>query len=1107
MKKSISKGKGVFFVLCCCLLFISGFFSPIHATENSINRTALDIGEFDITITGVVTDENGEPLPGASILLEGSTTGTVTDIDGNYSLTVPDDSQTLIVSYVGYQQQRVQIGGRSEINVQLSPDAEQLSEVVVTAFGLKREERSLGHAVGKVDTDQLAQNPEINVANSLSGRVAGVQVDGAGGADGSSRVVIRGFSSLGGNNQPLYVVDGIPIDNTSRVQAGRWGGRDGGDGIQNLNPNDIEEMSVLKGPNAAALYGERGANGVIMITTKSGASRDGIGVEINSNMRVGNPLVWPDFQNEYGLGSNGQHRYFSDGQGNIFSRSEAQAMGNMDQLTPQVTTNRDGPQHPKSWGPRMDGHTVYGWDGEMVPFSPQPNNVRDFFQNQLTFDNSVSLSGGNETSNFRLSVGDIRNRGMQPSNNLTRNTFNIRAEHKFNERLTVSSKVNYVRQSVENRVGLADDQRNAIYQFRGLPRNTSLESFQRYELTQGDLDNPNALHDYLSNQRQVGWSRHWSNGTHTENPYWITNNVRNEDRRERVMAFMDIHYQINDWLSTSLLAGTDFYTDNRHTHDAIGTRVNQIGGMSETTQQFREDNVQFLLMANKKLTDDLDFSANIGGNYMRNDFQNSGFDGSRLSVPNLYVITNAAVQNPILNIQQREIQSVFAFGQLGWRDYLYLDWSIRNDWSSTLPEQNNSFMYPAISSNFVWTDAFDFYSSTLSYGSLRASWAQAGNSADPYNVLGVYNLTNNPHLGQPGAVFQNTVPFSDLQSELTSSWEIGADLRFFEGRLRLDATWYHASTVNQILNIAVAPSSGFANRSVNAGEIVNTGVEVMIDGVVVEREDLMWSLNLNVAHNYNEVVSLVDGIDRFMLGDSRNVRVYADPGQPYGAIYSPIARWLRDDDGNRIVGQDGLPVRENGEFRIGNVMPLFTGGFSSTLNYKNWTLFTLFDMRYGGDIFSLSNVYEALYGTTTRTLEGRDGTYIADGVVGVQNEDGQWVSTGEPNTTQISAEQYWNHVVPAQDQSVGEEFLNSSTFVKMRELRLGYNFPRAFTERLGVNQLNLSFVGQNLFYFVRHTDGFSPEVASFNLGQEGMGIESFAWPLMRNLGFNIRIAF
>ena len=1075
------------------------------AQANSGIKEPVSIVVEDFVIRGKVTDQNDEPLPGASLLVEGTTIGTISDIDGNYSFSVPDNAQVLIVSYIGYVQQRININGSTSINVKLVEDLSQLGEVVVTAFGLQREERSLGIAVGKVDNKQISQNPQLNVANSLAGRVSGVQVDESGGPSGSSRVIIRGFSSLGGNNQPLYVVDGIPIDNSSRVTAGYWGGRDGGDGIQNINPNDIQEISVLKGPNAAALYGERGANGVILITTKSGSSRQGIGVEVNSNVRMGRPMIWPDFQNQFGEGANGDHRFYTDGQGNIVPAAQAQGQAG---LTGIVSTIRNGPQHPKTWGPALNGQPVYQWDGQLLPFSPQPNNVRNFFQDEVTFDNSVSLGGGNDVTNFRLSLGNVNNKGMVPTNTLNRNTVSLRAVHKLNDRFTIEGKVNFVEQKANNRPGLSDDQRNIYYQFRGMPRNTYFESLQRYELSEQDLNNPNALQGYLAGQRVEGWSRHWTNGTHTENPYWVINNINNNDSRQRVMGFLDLKYKFADWLSANLKAGTDFYTDNRHTHDAVGTRVNQIGGFSEITQQFREDNVQFLLMGTKRINPDFEVSVNVGGNYMRSDFQNTGFSGSRLSVPGLYVINNMAVQNPQYSISQREIQSVFAFGQFNFKDYWYVDWTVRNDWSSTLPKANQSFMYPSLSSNFVWSDALNIDSRVLSFASVRASWAQAGNSADPYRTVGTYSLQNFPLGGRPGATFQGTIPNTDLKAELTTSLEIGTDFRLFDGRVRFDATYYKSVTENQILNIQVAPSSGFGTRAVNAGEIQNSGLEMMLNAMVFERGDFTWNASINWARNRNQVVSLVEGIERYQLGNARNVAVFADPGQPFGAIYTRVGRWVRDDEGNRIIDpSNGLPVKELGQFRIGNAMPKWTGGISNTFTYKNFSLFALVDMRYGGDIFSISNVYEALYGVTNRTVPGRDGTYVAEGVIGSQNAEGVWTSTGTPNTMQIQGETYWSHVVPQQAAAIGEEMLNSATFVKLRELRLGFDFPASITRKLGVNQLNLSAVGQNLFYFTRHTDGFSPESAAFNLGQAGIGIESFSWPQMRSMGFNLRLVF
>jgi TonB-linked SusC/RagA family outer membrane protein len=1081
---------------------------PITSNElsmagNQYHRQPVKIAR---EVSGRVTDENDEPLPGVNIIEKGTTNGTITNLDGQFSLVVAE-AATLVFSSVGFTSKEVKVGNQSTINVSMSPDVQQLEEMVVTAFGLEREERSLGTSVGKVSGEQLAQNPEINVANSLAGRVAGVTVDNAGsGPGGSSRVIIRGFSSLGGNNQPLYVVDGVPIDNSNRGAAGRWGGYDRGDGIQNINPNDIENISVLKGPNAAALYGQRGANGVILITTKKGQARQGIGVDINSNVRVGSPLVWPDWQDEYGLGSTGQHRFYGADDGTIYSRGDAEALGIIDQLTPQMTTIADGPQHPKSWGPRMDGSQVYSWDGELVDFSPQPDNARDFFQRQLTFDNSIGLSGGNETTTFRLSLANMTNQGVVPTHELTRNSINLRATHQLSDRFTAEGKINYVRQNARNRPGLSDQQRNVFYQYRGMPRNTRNGSLLRYELNEADLTMPNAYHGYSGGILQPGFTRHWSNATHTEQPYWIINNTINEDDRERVMGFVRLQYEFADWLSISARAGTDFYTDNRHTHDAIGTRVNQIGGLSENVHRFREDNVEVLLTSQREITEDLSASFNVGGNYMSSFFQNVGYTGSRISVPDLYVISNTQVQNPQYELQQQEIQSVFAFGQFSWKDFWYIDWSVRNDWSSTLPEQNNSFAYPSVSSNFIWTDAFELYSDVLSYGAIRASWAQAGNSGDPYLLAGTYSLALNPHLGQPGASFQNSIPFSNLRNELTTSTEIGADIRLFEGRLRLDATWYSSVTENQILNISVAPSAGYASQSVNAGAIKNQGIEAMLNvSPLSTNSAFQWDLSFNFARNRNEVIELVEGVDRFLLGETRNVMVFADPGQPFGAIYTPNARWMRDDDGNRLIGPDGLPIKENGTFMIGNAMPDWVGGISNTLSYKGFVLSGLIDVRKGGEIFSLSNVYEAIYGTTKATLEGRDGTYVAEGVVAQQDAEGEWISTGETSTVQVRAEDYWSHAVPGEGNAVSEEFLNDLTFVKLRELRLGYNFPSVLTDKLGISNLSLSFVGQNLFYFLRRTDGFSPESASYNVNASSLGIEAMAWPTIRSYGLNLRV--
>ncbi|MEX0660606.1 MAG: SusC/RagA family TonB-linked outer membrane protein [Balneolaceae bacterium] len=1078
-------------------LFSQDGYLLIDQAENLESEDVLDI-----TVEGEVTDaEFGDPLPGVTVVVAGSNIGTTTDVEGSFSLTVPDDTQALVFSYIGYQSQEITLDGRTEINVQLEPEVFNLDEAVVTAFGLQREERSITSSIGTVSGEDIAQSQDLSVANSLSGRVSGVQVQSAGsGSGGSSKVIIRGFSSLGGNNQPLYVVDGVPIDNSNRGSAGRWGGYDRGDGIQNINPNDIASMSVLKGPSAASLYGQRGANGVVLITTKSGQSRDGIGVELNSSVSVGSPAVWPDWQNEYGLGSNGQHRFFRDGNGDVRSRTEWETNGQPN-WTPQLTTDADGPQHPKSWGPEMDGGQVYNWDGQQVSFSPQPDNAKDFFRDQLTIDNTLALSGGNESTTFRLSLSDMQNQGILPTNELTRRGVNLRASHQISERFSAEGKVNYVRQEAYNRAALADDQENVFYQFRGMPRNTNGSSLDDYVIGLDD-----EIVGYASSINQEGFPKHWSNSTHTEQPHWIINNIINEDTRERVIGFVSLNYEFTDWLGLQARAQTDFYVDRRHNHAAIGTRTpgQGTGTLSEQVHRFREDNLEFLLSADRNITSDLSVTANLGGNYKRDYFNNTNFSGEQLAVDGLYVISNAQIQNPGYSLSESEIQSLFVFGQFNWKEIVYLDWAARNDWASTLPTDNNSVLYPSFGLNFVFSDAFDL-PNFISFGSVRGSWAQAGNTGDPYQLTGNYSLTANPHLGQPGATFQNSTPFTDLKNELSTATEIGADLRFLDGRVRLDAGWYWASTENQILSIPVSSATGYFNSSVNAGEIKNNGFELMIEATPIIRSDFQWDIGFNYGKNNNEVVELIEGVDRFMLGDARNVAVYADPGQPYGAIYTTTARYLRDESGNRLIDSSGLPIRESGEFRIGNAMPDWTGGISNTFSYKNFTLSTMVDIQKGGDIFSISNMYEAIYGTTKATTEGRDGTYVADGVAATSDGNGGWSSSGQANTVEVRAEDYWDRIAPDDGSVVTEEFLNDATYVKMRELRLSYSVPPSISDMLGMNSLRVSVMGKNLFYFVRHTDGFTPESHNRNVNASSLGMEDMSWPSMRSFSFSLNI--
>ncbi|WP_185958380.1 SusC/RagA family TonB-linked outer membrane protein [Fodinibius sediminis] len=1067
------------------------------------------------TLTGTVTDaETGEVLPGANVSIAGTTQGASTGEDGQFTITdVEPGTYELVATFIGYQEssREVTISEGQEtvtVNFELQSEATSLEEMVVTAFNVQREQRSLGTAVGNVTGEEIAESPNLNVANSLSGKVSGVRVSSASsGSGGSSRVIIRGNTSLGGNNQPLYVVDGVPIDNTNRGSAGRWGGYDRGDGIQNINSNDIAEISVLKGPNAAALYGQRGANGVILITTKSGGSREGIGVEINSSITLGEPWILPDYQNKYGLGNEGSHRFYNDGNGKIISRAEWNEMGQPGNYTPQITTINDGTESPVSWGPRMDGSEVYTWDGKLMPFSPQPNNVRDFYNTETTYENSLALTGGNESTTFRLSLANVTNNGLLPQNRLKKNTVNFRGSHQFTDRFSAEAQVNFVSQDVDNRPGLSDQQRNVAYAFRYMPRNTRLESLYRYELTQEDLQNPNGFHGYTDEQLTEGYTRHWTNATFTEQPYWTVNNTTANDTRQRIIGHVSLQYDLSDWASLSAKASRDTYTDQFFNYSTIGTRVDIPGSMSESVDRFREDNVEFLASAEKAVTEDITVTGNIGGNYLKSFYRSVGQSGNRFSVPDLITIGNTEVQSTSFGLSEYEIHSLFAFGQISFRDFWYIDWTARNDWSSTLPADNASFFYPSISTNFIWSDALGLDSDVLSYGSVRASWAQAGNSGDPYQLTGTYSLANETQDGRALANFTNTIPLQDLENELTTSIEVGTDFRFFSGRLRADITYYNAVTENQILSIAVPPSSGFTNKRINAGEIKNQGIELLLSGTPIQYTGgFQWDISLNYATNQNEVVALTEGVESFQLGIDRGAIITANPGQPYGEIYSAAARWLRDEAGNRLINPNtGLPIRETGQYRVGNAVPDWTGGITNTFRYRGFDINSLIDISQGGLIVSMSNVNEAIHGTTKRTLKGRDGTLVAEGVIAEPDGNGGWTSTGQENTMQISAEDYWTQAAPGSEQSVAEAFTNDASYIALREVSIGYTFP-SLVERLSViNSLRFSIIGRNLLYLERHTDGFSPESASFNVSSNSIGLESAAFPMTRNVRFNLSL--
>lgn len=1060
----------------------------------------------DTVITGKVTDEKNNPLPGVTIAVEGSSQGAITNADGSFSLRLPSGARALVFSFMGFTQQRVELTGATNLQVKLAESTKALSEVVVTALGIKRDKKALGYTVAELKGAELSQGKEANVANALSGKVAGVQVSrAASGAGGSSKIVIRGNNSLQGNSQPLYVVDGIPLDNQNLKPASATGGIDYGDGISNINPEDIESISLLKGPNAAALYGQRGSNGVVLITTKTGSAGKGLGVRFSSDYSIGNALVTPDFQNEYGQGLNGDFTHFRATDGKVYTMAEAKTLGL--QGMPKMSAGRDRIMR-SSWGAKMEGQEYEDQWGNVLRLTPQPNTYKEFFNTEKQFINNISVDGGNEKINYRFSYSNTHVNGYVPTNTLDRNTFNLRTQASITPKLQLDAKINYIAQKGKNRPTLSDASDNPAYLFISQPRSMPMHTLADYTWTTEDVAKQFGYSGVFA-----GLEKTYATNSSTANPYWTINNTHNEDHRDRVIGMLRLSYDFTNWLKLTARGGTDFYTDQRQRYRQIGTYQsrNRNGDIEEQVTRVREDNYDLLLSSNLKLSEDIGLGLNLGGSHQKRFMRLTGNTGQEFIVPKLYVINNTLTNSYLFDLQESQINSAYASGQFSFREFWFVDFSARNDWSSTLSPENNSFFYPSVSTSVILTDALKIQSNTLSFLKVRASWAQAGSSGNPYQLTGTYSLDQFTHGGQPMASFSSIIPDPNLKNELTTSTEFGADVRVLNNRLGASFTWYNASTKNQILDVPLPLSSLFEYRRVNAGEIRNRGIELSLNGTPLKLANgFTWESSFNFARNRNMVVSLADGVDAFVLGSDRGVIVKAEPGKPFGVIVSNGFAWLKDEQGRRLIDPNtGLPLRTSGRVQeeLGNAMPDWTGGFFNSFRYKGFQLTGLIDIRQGGMVYSQSNREELIYGTTKKTLPGRDGSYVASGVVAQQKADGSWEGTGQANTKPVFAQDYWNVVASDKESVVSEEMLNDASYIAMREISLSYQLPSKMLNGKFIKRAGIGLYGRNLFYFQRKTDGFSPEASSFNVNNSSLGLESTSLPMMRNFGINLNLEF
>ncbi|MBM1105634.1 SusC/RagA family TonB-linked outer membrane protein [Aurantibacter crassamenti] len=1084
----------------------------IHLTKNTQQASKtpklqkeLDEVVVEHAVEGTVTDENGLPLIGASIVEKATTNGVTTDFDGNFSISVSDTDAILVISYVGFATKELQLNGQSNVQITLLEDSAKLDEVVVTALGISRDEKSVGYSVTQVG--ELEKTGAYNVANALSGKVAGVNISqSASGVGGSSKVIIRGNNSLVGNGQPLYVVDGIPLNNDVRDEAIKWGGTDYGDGISSINQDDIKSISVLKGPNAASLYGQRGSNGVILITTKSGKARRGIGVSINSAFSVGDAAILPDFQNTYGQGLNGDFTHLRADDGTIYSMTDAIAGGFTG--IPKASAGRNRLTRG-SWGAPFNNELYEDQFGNVLPYVAQPNTFQEYFETQITQNNTVSLTGGNEDVTYFSSFSNFKVDGYVPTNEIKRNTFNLRVNAQVTPKLKLDAKINYSIQTGVNRPQLSDAAANPAYLLVSQPRSIAAESLADYTWTAEQLTGALGV----GSRAIPGNEKTYATNGSTANQYWTINNTRNSDKRDRILASLNLNYDFAKNISLNLRGGTDSYTFQRHEYRAIGTRItsDQRGDIVEVVDRVNDNNFEALATFKLNPISDFNIEFSAGTSLQSKFFRRVGSTGQRFKVPDLYIIQNTEQVTPIYDLVESEIQSVYGLAQMSYKNYLYVDITGRNDWSSTLAKDNNSFFYPSVSASVVVSDALNISSPFLTFLKLRGSVAQAGNSGDPYQLTGAYSVASNSFVGRPTATFSQTIVDPNLKNELTTSYEFGADLNLFQNRLGFNFTYYSASTENQIVSVPVSETTNYNNYRFNSGEITNKGLEALVTATPIELESgFSWETSFSFAKNKNQVVTLADGVESFLLGDDRGVSVLAIPGEAFGELYGTSFAWLKDDAGNILIDPlSGLPLKtdDKSPHRIGNALPDWTGGFSNTFRYKNLSLSALVDIRQGGQIYSQSLREEIIYGTTNKTVEGRDGTYVADGVIAEKNVAGEWVSTGVRNAQQVNAQDYWNVVASTKEDVISEEMLQDASYISMREMTIAYQLPQKILSKTPFENIGISIYGRNLFYFERHTDGFAPEASAFNVNNSSVGLESTALPLLRTFGINLNLGF
>lgn len=1000
----------------------------------------------EMTVTGKVNEEGGSEVAGVNVVLKGTNRGTTTNDKGEFSIQA-EKGKVLIFSFIGYNSKEVTVNA-SILDVALTPEATALNEVVVTALGIKKEKKALGYAVSEIKGEELTVARTPNMANSLAGKVAGLNITGtATGPAGSTRITLRGNGSISGNNQPLIVVDGIPINNENLGQAGMWGGADQGDGISSLNPDEIENISVLKGATAAALYGSRASNGAILVTTKGGKMEKGIGLEVNSNYLAEDLLIkdFKDYQYEYGMGNNG--------------------------LKP-TTVNEALTSN--SWGAKLDGSNVIQFDGVSRPYSAQRDNLSKFYQIGSTFTNSVAFSGAAATSTYRFSMNNMDNKGVMPNNTLHRNNFALNVNSNLGKKLSILTNIKYVYEKTKNRPRLSDSPGNANYAIYSLASSMDVETFK------------DTKYDAAGNEKV------WSDNVYVTNPYFAAYDFQNNDQKNRVIGAIEPKFDILDWLFVKGRLGIDYFNYRYRAIEPYGTAYKVLGSYTSNQREFIERNMDLMVGIDKKFGDKFGFNLLVGGNQMRNVNRLTNLGGNNFNIPFFYDISNIdpAARSSSENYIERRINSLYGSGEFSFNNYLFVTATARNDWFSTLASGYNSILYPSFGASFVVSEAIQM-PAAVNYFKVRSSWAQAGGATDPYKLLLTYVLSG-AHNGAPLAQINNTeIPNSLLQPLTSTTFEAGLEARLFNNRLSADIAYYTRKTTNDIVNATVSYTSGYNAAVFNVGEISNKGIELLLNVEALRKNSFSWNASFNMAYNKSEVINLYNDLQTLRVDENRTRTAYVhqDVGLPYSQVKG--FDFKRDDQGRVVYDAQGYPLQGN-LMSYGSGVSPWTLGFTNSFRYKGVGLSFLVDGKFGGKIFSGTNALGYRRGNLKETLPGRDGGLIGDGV----NEN------GEANTVRVEAQPYYDRIA----NNIATPFVYSSDFIKLRQVIIDYAIPSKYLgSKSPFKAISVSLTGRNLWIIHKKTPNIDPE-SNYN-SSNAQGLEFYSAPPTRSMGVNLNLKF